>query len=87
MLYHEDPQTNEIILTVINDGDGSQCGSGYERRCDLARAGNSLTEFRFMAREYIRHAHRTFGTPHPPRSAWVGAGNYLQRYYEEHITE
>jgi len=28
-------KVNDIVLTVINDGNGSQCGMTYSERCEL----------------------------------------------------
>ena len=87
MSYHPDHATNDVILCVINDGNGSQCGYSYDQRIELARRKYRLLEFRHMARNYIRYASQNYGTPHPHRTAWIEAGNYLQKYYEELVEE
>jgi hypothetical protein len=85
-LYVDDPAADQIILCVVNDGSGSQCGASYTERCNYARE-NDLFKFRLMAREYGRYAHKKFGSPIPSRAATVAAGDYLFKYYIEHLKE
>lgn len=87
MSYHEDPRVNDIMLSIINDGDGSQCGGfDYAQRCAAGRS-HDLFKFRWAAREYDRYAHRTYGTPHATREQTVLAGNLLLEYYQRHAEE
>lgn len=76
-MYHEDPVINDIVLTVINDGNGSQCGITYNQRCNAAKSGYILA-FRRAANEY---------RPTSRRDQQMIAGDYLYKYYLEHIGE
>ncbi len=86
-MYSNDPLVNDIVLSVINDGNGDQCGTDYAKRVDLGRQIVNLYQFRAMAREYGRYAKKRFGSPIPTRAQWVEAGNLLSEYYEEHVKE
>jgi hypothetical protein len=85
-MYSENQIVNDIVLTIINDGDGSMCGMDYKARLDAGRH-HGLFEFRHAAREYGRYRHKHFGSSVPTRHEWVEAGNILMRYYEEHAKE
>jgi hypothetical protein len=76
------------MLTIINDGNGSQCGFTYKQRCELARMfAHGLLKFREMARNYNRYAVKNYGSPRATREECTEAGNRLFHYYEEHIKE
>ena len=86
-MYHEDGTVNDIILTIINDGDGRSCGGfDYRQRCEAGRT-HDLYRFRWAAREYGRYRHRTFGSPLPTREQAHIAGDFLFAYYQEHAEE
>jgi hypothetical protein len=87
--YHENPAINDTVLTVINDGNGEQCGYSYEMRKDAARESDGrgdIAKFRHMARNYGRYRKR-YGTRNLTREEWVIAGDILLKYYVNHIRE
>ena len=86
MSYSDNATVNDIVLTVINDGDGKQCGASYAQRCDAARAGNYY-EFGDMARAYGRYRLSHYGATVPARAEWVAARDILFSYYVEHVAE
>ena len=78
----------EIVLTVTNDGNGSQCGFSYQQRLEAARQGEpGRLTFRYMARNYGRYAHRQFGAAHPTLQQTSAAGDELYAYYRELLAE
>lgn len=90
MSYHDDPQVNEIILTVINDGNGNQCGADYSERCRIAQhaeVDSARYRFRGIARAYDRYSHRVYGHPLRTLKQTSEAGDYLAKYYAEHVKE
>ncbi len=84
-LYHDDPVTDDLILTVINDGNGSQCGMTYEDR-KRAAASHGLADFRVACRHYARQRVRDGGVP-ANREQIIEAADYLFRYYTQHNAE
>jgi hypothetical protein len=84
MSYHQDPVVNDLVLTIINDGDGSQCGRSYQQRCNAAE--NGIFEFRYACREYGRQRSRS-GSSRPTREQVLIAADILQSYYRERVKE
>lgn len=85
MAYSQNHTVEDLVLTIINDGDGSQCGMNYAQRC--AAADNGLYEFRAACREYGRYRHRTYASRVPSRDEVLAAADILQAYYREHNME
>ena len=86
MSYHENAAINDAVLTIINDGDGSQCeGFNYARRKAAAEFG--LFEYRAAVRAYSRYRHMHYGSRHLTRPEVIEAASYLQEYYREHVKE
>ena len=86
MSYHFDTRVNDIMLTVINDGNGDQCGADYAERCRLGKDGTqrSRMQFRYIARECARRARKAAQTSLAQSSA---AGDFLFKYYVNHAKE
>ena len=85
MSYHIDPVVNDLVLTIINDGDGEQCGTDYRQRIGAAEFG--LFKFRTACREYGRYRQRVYGLSFPTREQWFTAATILQNYYRAHVEE
>lgn len=81
-MYHPDPRVNDIVLTIINDGNGSQCGMDYRARCNAAATG--ILRYRAAVAEYGR---RAYGRSMPTRSQIIEAADVLQHYYRAHVEE
>lgn len=84
MSYSADPVINDLVLTIINDGNGAQCGRTYEQRC--AAAENGIFEYSYMCREYSRQRNRA-GSSRATREQILAAATILQEYYREHMAE
>ena len=87
MSYHDDPTINDTLLSVINDGNGEMCGFTYQERVECARQTANIQQFRLMARNYSSYRNKHFGSSHLTRHEWVEAGNFLSKYYMEHLKE
>jgi hypothetical protein len=85
MTYSTNPTVEDVVLTVINDGNGSQCGMTYAQRCEAAEFG--IFEFRAACRAYGRYRHRNYGASIPTRGEVIEAADILQAYYREHTKE
>lgn len=83
-MYHKNPVINDLMLTIINDGNGSQCGVSYKERCESAE--NGIFKFRYACRTYGRARSRS-GARYPTRDEIITAANLLQEYYREHVSE
>lgn len=83
-MYHTNPAINDTILSIINDGEGTQCGMTYKQRCAAAEYG--LLEFRVACRVYSdwRKRHEARGLT---RQEIIEAAEYLQHYYRQHMKE
>jgi len=79
-------RVHEIVLTIVNDGNGDQCGYTYRQRRELADTG--LYAYRHMVRNYLRHSWREYGTPRPvDRRVRFIAADEIQAYYRRHVAE
>lgn len=76
---------NDTVLTIINDGDGTQCGMTYEQRKSAAE--NGILEFRAACRAYSRYRNSHYGSRHLNRAEVIDAAIILQNYYREHVAE
>lgn len=75
-MYSTNHKINEAVLTVINDGNGSQCGMDYNERCRVAEFG--LADFNTACKKY---------NPFLSRKEAREAAELLQAYYHEHVKE
>ena len=85
MTYSTDHRVNDIVLTIINDGDGKQCGMDYSTRCDEAITGRDL--FISACRAYDRYSREFYGSPKATREQIIAAADIVQAYYRQHVTE
>ncbi len=78
---------NDLVLTVINDGNGSQCGFSYHDRLAAVR-GETLDEELFVAAATNYNAQRVLIDCEPAtRSEILEAAKELLAYYIEHAAE
>jgi len=85
MLYSDNHTVEDLVLTIINDGDGSQCGMTYAER--VAAADTGLYAYRAACRQYGRYRHSQYGSSIPTRQEWLDAANIIQEYYRQHAKE
>lgn len=85
MSYHDDAVTNDLILTIINDGNGSECGMTYEQR--KAAADTGIAAFRAACKTYSDRRATRYESPRANRAQILEAATYLQNYYREHAKE
>ena len=83
-MYSQNPVVNDLVLTIINDGNGSQCGMDYKSRCAAADTG--IWEFRADCRAYGRQRSKS-GSSSPSRTDIIEAATILQNYYRDHMKE
>ncbi len=69
---------NNIVLTIINDGNGSECGMTYAERCAAAEYGLF---------EYRRAAQKVAAKYGGSRKDVFDAATEVQRYYQNHAKE
>jgi hypothetical protein len=79
---------DNIVLTAINDGDGSQCGATYAQRYALAehRHGGHILKWRKIADTCADWLERG-GSPKAWDAARARAARKLQAYYIDHVRE
>ena len=88
MAYSENCNVEDTVLTVINDGEGSQCGYTYDQRLAFGRLGDSSRwRFREIARNYSRYRHQAYESRLLTPDEWKEAGDLLLAYYQEHVKE
>ena len=86
MSYSDDPIINEIVLVVVNDGNGKQCGMTYQQRCDAAE--NGLADYVNACLRFDRQRVADGGAPAVKRAIQVrGAAEIIQAYYRQHVAE
>ena len=85
MSYHENTAINDTILTIINDGNGDQCGMTHDQRVQAADHG--IFEFRAACRAYSRFRSANYGSRHLTREEILESATYLQNYYREYVKE
>ena len=69
---------NDIVLTVINDGNGDQCGLTYKQRCNAAQYG--LASYRIAC---VRYGNSIGAS----KQQVLEAADEVQEYYREHTKE
>ena len=78
-MYHENHKINDTVLTIINDGNGSQCGMDYGQRCTAAKQ-QEYGVFLYM------RACRNYKIS-LSKDEVEAAARILQSYYIKHLTE
>jgi hypothetical protein len=83
MGYHSDARINDAVLTIINDGDGRQCGMNYEARKRAGRPPGSIMPFMRAVLHYRRDMQLTeLGLQDAATAARI-----LMDYYVAHARE
>lgn len=92
MAYTGNRKIDRVLLVVINDGDGSQCGTNYKERVAIARKENPHFEFdgrgtwntvfRYAARRELKIGYLDMSD----EECRTGA-KFLRQYYLDHIAE
>jgi len=85
MTFHIDPVVDDIVTTIVNDGNGDQCGLTYDNRCRAAKA-NLYIEFRWSVRNYARRR-MALGHGYPNREQIIDAADTVMAYYRQHLKE
>lgn len=86
----EECAPDNLSLTVINDGDGSQCGSSYKSRCEAFRLNVLPATRQEFAQAWVNAANAWM-----MRRGYAGADSTtlllqacaVAEYYAEHVTE
>ena len=84
-MYSENPVVNDIVLAVINDGNGSQCGMTYEQRCVAAEHG--LADYRVACAKYGKDGRVALDERPATRAEVIEAASLVQKYYRNHMAE
>lgn len=80
-MYHENPEIDDIVLTVINDGDGELCGMDYNKRCQMAFLFDA-TEFIVACKQYNSQKENQVSDHHCRTAAFI-----VRDYYRNHLKE
>ena len=83
-MYHDNPAINDTVLTIINDGNGSQCGMTYKQRCEASDTG--IMAYRLACKTYSEQRVAS-GARALTKTEIIEAANYLQAYYRQHMKE
>src|SRR5262245_45402970 len=88
VMYHDDPKVNDIVLTIINDGNGEMCGGlDYEGRKAAGRS-NDLFAFHKAAKVYGQvYGPKVFESTRATLAQVRKAAEILLAYYVEHVKE
>lgn len=84
-MYSDNPVINDLVLTIVNDGNGSQCGMSYAERCHFANDATTA-HYRIACAVYARNR-RDSGSSMATRREIDEAAEILQHYYREHVKE
>lgn len=85
---HLDTATDNLSLTVINDGQGEQCGYSYDARCAIFIKGTSEPDLALAALRMVNRANEWM-----KKRGYAGADALLLlnqawrvvEYYSEHV--
>lgn len=58
-MYHSDAGINDAVLTIVNDGNGKQCGMDYAARVRAGRDGGRIMPFMDAVLRYKREFTRS----------------------------
>jgi hypothetical protein len=82
-MYHQNHVINDIVLTIINDGDGSQCGFSYKDRCENPDPYTMLR----AVQTYLSLSPDYQGQNMPRLKQQSEAAQILLDYYTDHVAE
>ena len=85
MSYHVNPVINDLVLAVINDGNGSECGMTYDERCKMAEFG--ILYYRAACKRYSERRVKVYEVRKATRAEIIEAASIIQEYYRQHIKE
>ena len=87
-MYSDNPVINDIVLAIINDSNGSQCGMTYEDRCaNVHNASLSRRLFREGAVRYTTSREYLVNNEPVKRGDIITAAKILLDYYREHLAD
>ena len=82
MSFHRNHKVNNLILTVINDGNGDQCGVNYNERMKHAEFPLGTMQ------KAVKHYNDSLPSNEKAnRRELFAARNFLGCYYREHFYE
>jgi hypothetical protein len=84
-MYSEDSIVNDIVLTLVNDGNGSECGMTYAER--VAAADTGIGDYRIACAKYNERRAAVYEMPKATRRQVVQAATLVQAYYRNHAKE
>jgi hypothetical protein len=86
MSYTGNHRIDAVLLVVINDGDGSQCGTDYEGRLILTRYSSDQWPWNLMMRRAARHTNADT-LVNITREEVLEGGRFLRDYYRDLLKE
>lgn len=84
-MYSTYPAVNDIVLTIINDGNGSECGMTYSERVAAAETG--IGDYRIACAKYNQRRLEVYEMPKATRQQVLEAATLVQEYYRRHAKE
>lgn len=84
-MYHADSAINDIVLTLINDDNGSECGMTYQQRVAAAETG--IGDYRIACAKYNERRASVYEMPKATRHQVIHAATLVQEYYRRHAKE
>ena len=81
-MYHENHKINDVILTIINDGNGETCGMTYQER-KAAVKNHDLPAIRRAVEKYGK---KYYGENFKQEYIFI-AGDFIFDYYEKEMLE
>lgn len=90
MAYSQDPVVEDAVITITNDGNGSQCNCTYHERLANARHPSAvfrLATWRHMVRAYNRWRIKQGDQVLFTTRQVCEAARLLDAYYQDHLGE
>ena len=88
-MYHKNPVIDNLVLTIIADGNGSLCGYTYEQRVEAARKGYapSLLQSCQACRNLVKTNNANGVSAGVAPTIVKTAGELIAEYYAAHVAE
>lgn len=83
-MYHKNAVVDNLVSTVINDGNGDQCGFTYAQRVAIAKRGYAISLLDSI--KACRNVAKKYGMSVSPDIIRL-AGETIAEYYDDHVAE
>ena len=87
-MYSPDSIVNDLVLTIVNDGNGTECGMSYAARRLAVKLQDGVFQFRRACEHYNKRRVSVYECSESATAHQINsAADILRAYYVDHIKE